>query len=396
MVFNKQYLMTAGPTPLPPAVSQVMAEPILYHRAPAFIEIYARVLERLKGVYQTGNEVLSFAASGTGAMESAVANLIAPGDIALVASCGKFGERWAELCEAYGANTVHVETEWGERIDRARVDEALASAGGRAKALFTTQSETSTGVVNDIKALTEVAHAHGAVIGVDAVSGLGVVDLPTDEWGVDVVVSGSQKALMCPPGLAFASVSDRALAAAEQARERGARAYYFEWAKTLAGQVKDPPDSPFTPAVTLFRALDVALELIEQEKLEHVFERHAILGRAAREAVKGLGLEIFGPEDDNANVVTAVRVPEGVDGARIPKTMRDTYGVTIAGGQGQLKGKIIRIAHCGYYGAFDIVSTIAALEMTLDQLGVDVPFGAGVGRAQEVFARSGLPAAQPA
>jgi aspartate aminotransferase-like enzyme len=396
MVFNKQYLMTAGPTPLPPAVSQVMAEPILYHRAPAFIEIYARVLERLKGVYQTGNEVLSFAASGTGAMESAVANLIAPGDIAVVASCGKFGERWAELCEAYGADTVHVETEWGERIDRARVDEALASAGGRAKALFTTQSETSTGVVNDIKALTEVAHAHGAVIGVDAVSGLGVVDLPTDEWGVDVVVSGSQKALMCPPGLAFVSVSDRALAAAEQARERGARAYYFDWAKTLAGQVKDPPDSPFTPAVTLFRALDVALALIEQETLEHVFERHAILGRAAREAVKGLGLEIFGPEDDNANVVTAVRVPEGVDGARIPKTMRDTYGVTIAGGQGQLKGKIIRIAHCGYYGAFDIVNTIAALEMTLDQLGADVSFGAGVGRAQEVFARSGLPAAQPA
>jgi aspartate aminotransferase-like enzyme len=396
MVFNKQYLMTAGPTPLPPAVSQVMAEPILYHRAPAFIEIYARVLERLKGVYQTGNEVLSFAASGTGAMESAVANLIAPGDIAVVASCGKFGERWAELCEAYGADTVHVETEWGERIDRARVDEALASAGGRAKALFTTQSETSTGVVNDIKALTEVAHAHGAVIGVDAVSGLGVVDLPTDEWGVDVVVSGSQKALMCPPGLAFASVSDRALAAAEQTRGRGARAYYFDWAKTLAGQVKDPPDSPFTPAVTLFRALDVALALIEQETLEHVFERHAILGRAAREAVKGLGLEIFGPEDENANVVTAVRVPEGVDGARIPKTMRDTYGVTIAGGQGQLKGKIIRIAHCGYYGAFDIVSTIAALEMTLDQLGADVTFGAGVGRAQEVFARSGLPAAQPA
>jgi aspartate aminotransferase-like enzyme len=396
MVFNKQYLMTAGPTPLPPAVSQVMAEPILYHRAPAFIEIYARVLERLKGVYQTGNEVLSFAASGTGAMESAVANLIAPGDIAVVASCGKFGERWAELCEAYGADTVHVETEWGERIDRARVDEALASAGGRAKALFTTQSETSTGVVNDIKALTEVAHAHEAVIGVDAVSGLGVVDLPTDEWGVDVVVSGSQKALMCPPGLAFASVSDRALAAAEQTRGRGARAYYFDWAKTLAGQVKDPPDSPFTPAVTLFRALDVALALIEQETLEHVFERHAILGRAAREAVKGLGLEIFGPEDENANVVTAVRVPEGVDGARIPKTMRDTYGVTIAGGQGQLKGKIIRIAHCGYYGAFDIVSTIAALEMTLDQLGADVTFGAGVGRAQEVFARSGLPAAQPA
>jgi serine---pyruvate transaminase len=396
MVFNKQYLMTAGPTPLPPAVSQVMAEPILYHRAPAFIEIYARVLERLKGVYQTENEVLAFASSGSGAMESAVANLVAPGDVAVVASCGKFGERWAELCDAYGADTIHLETEWGEKVDPGRVDEALALAGGRAKALFTTQSETSTGVLNDVRALTEVAHAHGAVIGVDAVSGLGVVDLPTDDWDVDVVVSGSQKALMCPPGLAFASASERALAVAADARERGARAYYFDWAKTLKGQVKDPPDSPFTPAVTLFRALDVALDLIERETLEKVFARHAILGRAAREAIKGLGLELFGPEDENANVVTAVRVPDGVDGAKIPKTMRDAYGITIAGGQGHIKGKIIRIAHCGYYGGFDILSTIAGLEMTLDQLGADVSFGAGVGRAQEVFARSGVPAAQPA
>jgi aspartate aminotransferase-like enzyme len=373
-----------------------MAEPILYHRAPAFIEVYARVLDRLKGVYQTGNEVLCFASSGTGAMESAVANLVAPGDVAVVASSGKFGERWAELCDAYGAETVHVETEWGEKIDPARIDEALASAGGRARALFTTQSETSTGVVNDVRALTEVAHAHDAVIGVDAVSGLGVIDLPTDEWEVDVVVSGSQKALMCPPGLAFAAVSDRALAVAEDARIRGARSYYFDWARTLKGQVKDPPDSPFTPAVTLFRALDVALEMIERETLERVFERHAILGRASREAVKGLALEIFGPEDDNANVVTAVRVPEGVDGAKIPKTMRDSFGVTIAGGQGHLKGKIFRIAHCGYYGAFDILSTFAALEMTLDRLGWDVTFGAGTSRAEEVFARSGLPAAQPA
>jgi aspartate aminotransferase-like enzyme len=320
MVFGKQYLMTAGPTPLPPAVSQVMAEPILYHRAPAFIEIYARALERLKHVYQTESEVLSFASSGTGAMESAVANLIAPGDAAVVASCGKFGERWAELCEAYGADTIHLETEWGEKIDPARVDAALASAGGRAKALFTTQSETSTGVVNDVQALTEVAHGHGAVIAVDAVSGLGVVDLPTDEWDVDVVASGSQKALMSPPGLAFASVSERALAVAADARARGARNYYFDWEKTLKGQLKDPPDSPFTPAVTLFRALDVALEMIEQEGLRNVFERHAILARAARESVKGLGLEIFGSDDDQSNVVTAVRVPDGVDGAKIPRS----------------------------------------------------------------------------
>jgi aspartate aminotransferase-like enzyme len=396
MVFNKQYLMTAGPTPLPPAVSQVMAEPILYHRAPAFVEIYARVLERLKAVFQTENEVLVFASSGTGALESAVANLVAPGDVAVVASCGKFGQRWAELCEAYGAKTFHLEVEWGEKIDPAAVDDALASAQGRAKVLFTTQSETSTGVLNDIRALTETAHAHGAVIAVDAVSGLGVVDLPTDDWGVDVVVSGSQKALMCPPGLAFASVSDEALELAAGARERGARSYYFDWERTRKGQLKDPPDSPFTPAVTLIRALDVALELIERETLERVFERHAILGRATREAARGLGLELFGPEDENANVVTAVRAPEGVDGAAIPKVMRTSYGVTIAGGQGHIKGKIIRIAHCGYYGGFDILSTISALEMTLDQLGADITLGAGVAAAERVFASAGIPAAQPA
>ena len=390
MVFGKQYLMTAGPTPLPPAVSQVMAEPMLYHRAPTFIEVYARALERLKRVYQTESEVLSFAASGTGAMESAVANLIAPGDTAVVASCGKFGERWAELCEAYGADTIHLETEWGEKIDPARVDEALASAGGRAKALFTTQSETSTGVVNDVQALTEVAHSHGAVIAVDAVSGLGVVDLPTDEWEVDVVASGSQKALMSPPGLAFASVSERALAVAADARSRGAHSYYFDWEKTLKGQRKDPPDSPFTPAVTLFRALDVALELIEEEGLQHVFERHAILARAAREAVKGLGLEIFGSDDEMSNVVTAVRVPEGIDGAKIPKIMRDSYGVTIAGGQGHIKGRIIRIAHCGYYGAFDIVVALTALEMALRDLGHDADPGAGAAGAQRVFAEAGF------
>ena len=390
-VFNKRYLMTAGPTPLPPEVSQVMAEPILYHRAPAFIEVYARVLDRLKGVFQTRNDVLLFAASGTGALESAVANLVAPGDRSLVASCGKFGERWAELCEAHGADVQHLAFEWGEKVDPARVDEALAAAGGAVKAVFTTQSETSTGVVNDVRALAEVARSHGAVLAVDAVSGLGAVDLPQDEWGVDVVCSGSQKALMCPPGLAFASVSERALQVAADARERGAHSYYFDWQKTVKGQRKDPPDSPFTPAVTLCMALDVALDLIERETLLAVFDRHRALGRAAREAVKGLGLELFGPEDDSANVVTAIRAPEGVDGAAIPKVMRDRFGITIAGGQGHLKGKIARIAHCGYYGAFDILSTVAGLEMTLDQLGADVTLGAGVARAQEVFARTGAP-----
>ena len=242
-VFSKDYLMTAGPTPLPPRVSQVMAEPILYHRAPAFIEIYERVLAGLKTVFQTECEVLTFAASGTGAMESAVANLVAPGDRVLAVSCGKFGERWAELSEAYGADLHHHQVEWGRRIEPEDLEQALAAAGD-VRVVFTTHSETSTGVVNDVGALAEIAHRHGALIGVDAVSALGVVDLQTDAWELDVVASGSQKALMCPPGLAFAAVSDRAHEAAREARARGARSYYFDWEKTLKGQRKDPRTAP--------------------------------------------------------------------------------------------------------------------------------------------------------
>jgi serine---pyruvate transaminase len=388
--YVKQYLMTAGPTPLPPQVSQVMAEPMLYHRAPAFLDVYARVLGSLKGVFQTSGEVLLFAASGTGAMESAVANLTRPGERALVASCGKFGERWAELCDAYGAATVHYEAGWGYKVEPADLDRELSEHEG-VKVVFTSFSETSTGVVNDVQSLTEVAHRHGALLAVDAVSGIGAVPLPQDEWGVDVVVAGSQKALMSPPGLAFASPNEAALAHA--AEGGGAGRYYFDWRRTLDGQRKDPPDSPFTPAVGLVLALDVALRLIEQEGLEAVYERHRLLGRATREAIKALELDLFSPEDRNANVVTAIRLPDTIDGTRVPKVMRDRYGVTIAGGQGKLKGKIARIAHCGYFGAFDIVVTISAFEMTLRELGHQVELGAGVAAAQRVFMEAGVPVA---
>jgi serine---pyruvate transaminase len=385
--YLKQYLMTAGPTPLPPAVSQAMAQPMLYHRAPAFVEVYARVLHRLKLVFGTRGEVLLFAASGSGAMESAVANLVRSGEPALVASCGKFGERWAELCDAYGAETLHWETEWGRRVDPAELDRRLGENPG-VEVVFTTLSETSTGVVNDVRELTDVAHRHGALIAVDAVSAMGAVPLPQDEWGVEVVVAGSQKALMAPPGLAFASPNGAAL---ERAAGRPGPRYYFDWAATVSGQRQDPPDSPFTPAVGLVQALDVALGMIEQEGLEAVYERHRLLGRATREAARALELEPFGESDENANVVTAIRLPEGIDGARVPSVMRDRYGVTIAGGQGRLKGRIARIAHCGYFGAFDIVVTIAAFEMTLRELGHELELGAGVGAAQRVFLEAGVP-----
>ncbi len=391
--YIKPYLMTAGPTPLPPAVAQVMAEPIMYHRSPAFVEIYARCLDRLKQVFQTENDVLCFASSGSGGMESAMANLTRPDKPALVASCGKFGERWVELCQAFGTELIHHDAGWGHKVEPAELDRLL-SENPAVEVAFTTLSETSTGVVNDIAALAVVARSHDVLLSVDAVSGLGAVPIPQDEWGVDVVVSGSQKALMCPPGLGFASVSERALAYADAGP--GGR-YYFDWGRTAKGQRKDPPDSPFTPAVTLFRALDIALELIlEEEGLERVFDRHRLLGRAARAAVAGLDLDLFGPEDENANVVTAIALPEEIDGAKVPKQMRDVLGITIAGGQNQLKGKIARVAHCGYFGAFDILISVAGLEMTLRELGAEVELGAGVAAAQRVFAEAGEAALAPA
>lgn len=384
--YIKQYLMTAGPTPVPPKVSQVMAEPILYHRAPAFVPVYGRVLDRLKTVFDTRNDVLCFASSGTGAMESAVANLVRPGDKVLVTSAGKFGERWKELADAYEANCVYLDVEWGTQIEPSAVDRLLSENPG-CGVVFTTLSETSTGVIHDVAAIAEVARRHGAMTVVDAVSALGAAELHQDQWGIDVVVSGSQKALMCPPGMGFASVSQAAL---DKAAERPAGRYYFDWNRTVKGQRKDPPDSPFTPPVNLFMALDVALEMICEETMPAVYERHRLLGRATRAAVKAHGLEIFGTDDESASVVTAVTVPDGVDGAAVPKIMRDKFGITIAGGQARLKGKIVRIAHCGYFGPFDIITTIAGLELAFNEAGGSVELGAGVAAAQQVFADAGV------
>src|ERR1044071_9421374 len=341
--YLKQYLMTAGPTPVPPAVSQAMATPMLYHRAPVFVELYERVLGKLPKVFQTENDVLTFAASGSGAMDSAAANLIRPGTKVLVGAAGKFGERWIELAEAYEADLVKYEPGWGERLDPAEFDRLLSENDG-IEIVFATLSETSTGIVNDIQAIAEVVNKHGAIFVVDAVSGLGAAELKQDEWGIDVVVAGSQKALMIPPGLGFASVSQKALDyAAEQPHGR----YFFDWNKTAKSQRKG--DSPFTPAVGLFLGLDVALDMIEEEGLDNVFARHALLARATRAGVAALGLELFGDPDERSNVVTAVELPETIDGGKVPGALRK-LGITANGGQNQLKGKIIRIAHCGYFG----------------------------------------------
>jgi serine---pyruvate transaminase len=384
--FVKQYLMTAGPTPVPPAVSQAMAAPMIYHRAPAFVELYERVLAKLPYVFQTENPVLAFAASGSGGMESAAANLIRPGAPVLACAAGKFGERWIELADAFGAETVRYEPGWGERLDPAEIDRLLSENDG-IEVVFATLSETSTGIVHDVAAIAEVARAHDAILAVDAVSGLGAAELRQDEWGIDVVVAGSQKALMCPPGLGFASVSERALDYA--ASNPGGR-YYFDWGKNAKAQAKG--NSAFTPAVPLFIGLDVALDMIREEGIEDVLARHALLARATRAGAAAIGLDIYGDADERSTVVTAVELPDTIDGAKLPGALRK-LGITANGGQEQLKGRILRIAHCGYFGAFDILTSLSGLEMALSQLGYDVEHGAGVGAAQRVFVEAGVVAA---
>ena len=384
--FTKQYLMTAGPTPVPPAVSQAMATPMLYHRAPAFDELYERVLGKLPKVFRTANPVLAFASSGSGAMESAAANLVRPGDRVLACAAGKFGERWLQLGEAHGAELVRYEPGWGERLDPSEIDRLLTE-NPDVEVAFATLSETSTGIVHDVQAIAEVAKRHGTILVIDAVSGLGAAELRQDEWGVDVVVAGSQKALMCPPGLAFASVSERAL---DYAARRPEGRYYFDWARTAKSQAKGA--SPFTPAVSLFLGLDVALDMIEAEGLEDVLARHTLLARATRAGAAALGLDLFGDPDDRSTVVTAIELPDDIDGGKVPGELLK-LGITANGGQDHLKGRILRIAHCGYFGAFDIVTSLSGLEMALQRLGHEVEHGAGVGAAQRVFLQAGVPAA---
>ena len=376
---EKRYLMTPGPTPVPPEVLAALAEPVVHHRGRDFREIYERCLARLREVYRTEHDVLLFTSSGTGAFESAVANLISPGDRVVVVSAGSFGERWIAMTKAFAADVVEVRLDWGETPEPEDLRSALAA--GDVRVVYLVHSETSTGVVADVQALASVAKEAGALVVVDAVSSLGAVPLETDAWGIDVVVSGSQKALMCPPGLAFASVSPAALEAAS--RSTSPR-FVYDWERTRAAQAK--LDAPFTPAVSLVRALDVALGLLLDEGLESAFARHARLGRACREGVKAMGLELFSPDEDRSAVVTAVRTPEGIDATRIVAELRERFGITLANGQGELKGKIVRIGHIGWFDVFDITTALAALELSLGDAGAEIERGVAVTRALEVYA----------
>jgi serine---pyruvate transaminase len=371
---EKRYLFTPGPTPVPPAVLAAGAEPIVHHRGPDFRDVYSRTLGRLKDVFRTSSDVLLFTASGTGAMESAVANLCAPGDRVAVVSHGSFGERWIAICEQYGLDVQALRYEWGETPDAGEVGAAVRESG--VELVFCQQSDTSTGVVSDVRAVKDAVG--DALLVVDAISSLGAVPLETDEWGIDVVISGSQKALMCPPGLAMASVPAHVLE-----RAKPSRSFYFDWRRNKKAQ--DALDAAFTPAVSLIRSLDVALGLILDDTLEGGFERHVRLGRAARAGVKAMGLELFSPDDDTSAVVTAVRAPDGVDADELLLHLRDHHGVTLAPGQQHLKGKIFRIGHIGWFDVFDIATALAAVELSLTELGAEIERGVAVARAFEAF-----------
>jgi serine---pyruvate transaminase len=385
-MMNKYRLMSPGPTPVPPEVSAAGALPIIHHRTPEFGAVFTRVNENLKKVFLTESDVFTYAASGTGAFEGAIQNLFSPGDKVLVVNNGNFGNRWVKMSRAFGLEVTELKYDWGVKADNDEIAEALSRDPG-IKAAMCVLSETSTGTVNDVEGF---ARATGGVISVvDAVSGLGACPLRTDEWGVDVVVAGSQKALMTPPGLGFVSVSERAMRAHEEA---GMPRYYFDWTAAKKAYAKNPPQTAWTPAVSVIIQLDIALQRLLDEGLENVFERHVMLGRAAREGIKGMGLKLFGPDEDMNSAVTAAYVPDGVDGKQLVRLMFREHGIQVAGGQGPMEGRIFRIGHCGYFDAYDIIATIAAAELALESLGYPVELGRGVGAAQRVFSKSGVAA----
>jgi aspartate aminotransferase-like enzyme len=375
---KKRYLMTPGPTPVPPEVLAAGAVPVIHHRGPDFRELMLRTLARLQEVCRTRNDVLLFTASGSGAFESAIVNLLSPGERVLVVTAGAFGDRWSALAAAYGADVHELRYAWGETPRPEDLRTRLEETGAELALLV--HSETSTGVVADVESLARVARVAGALVVVDAVSSLGAVPLEMDAWGLDVVVAGSQKALMTPPGLSLAAIS-------KAAWERSTRAtdprYYFDWARMQAAL--ESGSTPFTPAVTIVAALDVALGMLLEEGLESAFARHAALGRACREGAKGMGLELFSPDEERSAVVTAILTPEGVDARALVLELRDRFGITVAGGHGELGTRMFRIGHIGYYDVLDIATALTAVETLLLERGADIARGEAAVRALDAY-----------
>jgi len=375
----KYYLFAPGPTPVPPKTSLAMAAPIIHHRSPQFATILAEVKEDLKYVFQTQSDVLILASSGTGGMEGAITNTLSPGDKALVVRGGKFGERWAEICKAYGVEVFNIDVEWGRCVKPEQIANIL-DKNPEIKAVFVQAHETSTGVKFPLKEIAEVVKKRETtILVVDAISALGAMEIKTDEWGLDVVIGGSQKALMLPPGLAFVCLNQKAWGFVEKSC---LPKYYFDFSKEKKSLEKN--QTAYTPAVSLIIGLRESLRQIKQIGLGNIVKYHQRLSDGVKMAVKAMGLSIFTKESPS-EVLTAVEAPEGIDAQMIVKKLREEYGITIAGGQSQLKGKIFRISHMGYVDEHEMVMTIAALERVLIELGYKLIPGTGVKAIQEIL-----------
>jgi aspartate aminotransferase-like enzyme len=373
----KQYLLSPGPTPIPNEVALAMAETMIHHRTPQFNQIFNEAREGLKKLFGTKNDVLMLASSGTGAMEAGVANLFSPGDKVLVINGGKFGERWLNISNAYGLNPLEMKVEWGQAVKVADVERQL-TANPDLQGVMIQASETSTTVFHPVKEIAKLTQ-NGPLFLVDGVTAVGVVPMLMDEWGVDVLVSGSQKALMLPPGLGFIALSERAW---EKTKKAKLPRFYFDLNLERKNQQKG--SGAFTPAVSLIFGVRASVNMIEREGLENVYARHARLCRATRAAATALGLKLLAP-DSPSPAATGIYLPNGIDADQLLDYLRDEMNITLAEGQDQLKGKVIRIAHIGYMGAFDVITAIAALEMALRKFGAEIPFGRGVAAAQEVL-----------
>lgn len=376
---KKYQLMAPGPTPIPSEILLAMALPIIHHRTPEYEALFVEVRAGLGKLFQTKHDVIPLACSGTGAMEAAVANTLSAGDSVAIVQAGKFGERWAEIAKAYRLHAIELIAPYGESIPVERVAETLRAHPG-IKAVLVQHSETSTGVLHDVWGYAAVTAKTDAILIVDAVSSLGIADLPMDAWGIDIVVSGSQKGLMLPPGLGFCALNERAWA---RAKTSTLPKYYFDLTAERKSVVKN--EAHFTPAVSIVIGLREVLKMLEREGLPNVFKRHDRLARATRAGVEGLGLELFCKATPSP-AITAVVAPQGIDGEKIVTTFSQSHNITITGGQGEMKGKIFRIGHMGYVAEFDVINALAALEQVLAELGLPVDFGAGVAAAQKIFA----------
>lgn len=375
---KKEYLMIPGPTPVPDSVLKRMATPMVNHRGKEFAQILKDVTEKMKKVFLTDSDVILLTASGSGGMESAVVNFLSPRDKALFCITGNFGERFAKIAQTYGADVIRLAVPPGDGITPEMIEEAFEKNPG-IKALYITHNETSTAVTNDLSKVGEIAHKYNAIVGVDAVSSLGAIELRMDDWELDVVVTASQKALMTPPGLAFVAVSERAW---EYYNNAKMPRFYFDLGE--AKKMAKNGETPFTPALSQVYAIDEALDILLKEGLEASWRRHKLLGMATREGLKTMGLKLLAKEDFASNAVTAVYPPDGILADDLRKMAREE-GIILAGGQSSLKGKIFRIGHIGYITSSDIIVTLSVIEGVLRKLGYNVEGGKGLERALEVL-----------